>query len=140
MVDKKEIETFTDKRNVIAVVGASRNKEKYGYKVFMQLLKDGYKVYPINPHADEIEGVKCYPALSYLPEKPDVVITVVNPDVTKLVVKEAINLGIKKIWMQPGSESKEAIEEAKKHGVKVISEMCFVVDGLKEDFSSFSLS
>lgn len=129
-------EAFFSKENVYAVVGASRNKEKYGYKVFMHLLKDGFKVYPINPNAKEIDGVKCYPSLSSLPEKPDVVILVVKPFVAEKVVEEAIKLGIKRLWFQPGSESKEAIERAKKAGLEVVFNECFVVDGLGEELGS----
>jgi predicted CoA-binding protein len=124
---------FLDAR-VIAVVGASRNPEKYGYKVFVHLLKKGGKVYPVNPKAEEIAGVKAYPSLSSLPEKPELVITVVPPSVTEKVVDECIRLGIKKIWMQPGSESKAAIEKAEKAGIAVVYNLCFVVDGLKEEF------
>ncbi len=130
---------FTSKENVIAVIGVSSNKEKYGYKVFMQLVKDGYKVYGINPKYNELEGKKIYPELRALPEKPDVVITVVPPSVSEKIVEQVAELGIKRIWFQPGSESEKALELCKKYNLICMAKMCFVVDGLKEGFHDFSI-
>jgi len=113
---------------VIAVVGASRNKEKWGYKVF-KTLREKYKdikVYPINPKADKIDNEKAYKSLEELPEKPDLVVTVVKPHVTEEVVKKAISLGVKYIWMQPGSESDTAIATAERAGIKVFHHTCIV--------------
>ncbi len=124
---------FLKKGNIIAVVGASRNPEKWGYKIFKKL-KGFYKTYPVNPKYKEIDGTKCYPDLKSLPEKPDVVITVVPPEVTESVVKVCKDLGISMVWMQPGSESQKAIEFCKKNGIKVVYNVCFVVNGLKEEF------
>ena len=127
------LQEFLDKRNILAVVGASRNKEKYGYKLYKALKNAGYTVYPVNPNADEIDGDKCYKSISEVPKKPDVVITVVPPKVTEKIIENVASLGIKKVWMQPGSESDEAIEKCKKRGIEYVAKMCFVVDGLKED-------
>ncbi len=126
-------DSFIDAHNVIAVVGATPNKEKYGYKVFSALRRKGYNTYAVNPNHSIIYGSKCYPSLSSLPEKPDVVITVVKPDITLSIIRQCIKLNIKKIWMQPGSESEEAVELCKKEGLSFICNACFVVDGLKKD-------
>ena len=131
-----DLSEFLKKTNKIAVVGASRDKEKFGYKVYTTLKRDGFSVYPVNPKADNIDNDRCYPSLSALPIKPDVVITVVPPKITEEVVKEMLKLGIDKIWMQPGSESPSAVDFCKKNKIKVITNLCFVVDGLKTDFSA----
>jgi len=122
------LEDFFNNLKVIAVVGASRHKEKWGFRVFVSLLKrfPNAKVYPINPKASEIAGHKAYPSLSALPEKPDLVVTVVPPKITEKVVDEAIKLGVKKIWMQPGSESDVAIRKAQEAGILVIHHACIV--------------
>lgn len=125
------IQKFLDKRNVFAVVGASRNPEKYGHQVFKDLMKAGYKVYPINPNADEILGVKCYPSLKDLPEKPDVVDLVVPPQITEKVIRECKELGIKMIWMQPGSESEDAIKFCKENGMDVVHGVCVMIERRK---------
>ncbi|MDI6704562.1 MAG: CoA-binding protein, partial [bacterium] len=61
------IKRFLEKKNVFAVVGASRDPDKYGYQVYKDLKNAGYKVYPVNPNAEEILGNKCYPSLESLP-------------------------------------------------------------------------
>ena len=128
----ENIAEFLKKSNVVAVVGASRHKEKFGYKIFHSLKNSGFKIYPVNPEADEVDNVKAYPSLSDLPEKPDVVVTIVPSTATEEVVKEANKLGVKKVWMQPGSESDKAIEYCEKNGISVAAKMCMVVDGLKK--------
>jgi predicted CoA-binding protein len=116
-----------DKNNVVAVVGASRNPEKYGHRVYKDLKQAGYKVFPVNPNADEVLGDKCYPNLVSLPRKPEVVNLVVPPPVTEQTVKECRQLGIKMVWMQPGSESEEAIKHCTENGVQVVYGECIMV-------------
>ena len=127
MIDDKLISEFIENKNVFAVVGVSRNPEKYGHKVYKDLKEAGYKVYPINPNASRILGDKCYPNLESLPEKPDVVTIVVPPKVTEKIVEECKKLGIKKIWMQPGSESETAIQLCRDSGIKVIHGVCIMI-------------
>ena len=110
LTDHKLIERFLDKKNVFAVVGASRNPQKYGHQVYKDLKNAGYEVYPVNPHASEILGDRCYPNLENLPNNPDVVNVVVPPKVTERIVRICKKLGITKVWMQPGSESETAIK------------------------------
>lgn len=120
--------------STIAVVGASRKREKWGNIIFRLLRSYGFKVYPVNPNASEIDGIKCYSSLSDLPEKPELVITVVKPQITEKLVEECVRLGIRRIWMQPGSESEEAIEKAEKSEIEVISGSCIVEDYLLRKF------
>lgn len=101
--------------------------EKYGYKVFINLKEKGYNVYPVNPKYDKIKEDKCYDSLKDLPVKPDVVVSVVPPQVTNEIVKEMKELKIVKIWMQPGSESDEAIEFCNKNKIEAISGACIMV-------------
>jgi len=122
-----ELTQLLDEGNVFAVVGASRNPEKYGYKVFKDLLEAGYEVYPVNPKAREIRGRKCYPDLRSLPRKPDVVVFVVPPGVTRSLTGQCIELGVKFVWMQPGAESEEAIRELEEAGVKVFHNVCIMI-------------
>jgi predicted CoA-binding protein len=116
---------------VYAVVGVSTNKEKYGYKVFQDLREGDYTVYPVNPLCEDIYGEKCYQDLSSLPEKPDVVEFVCPPDVTDAVVRKLPSMGIDKAWMQPGAESPQAIEFCKQHGIKVLHDICIMVERRK---------
>ncbi len=110
-----------------AVVGVSSNPDKYGYKVYVQLKKAGYTVYAINPGLNSIDGDTCYPSLRALPTKPEAVSVVVPPKVTEQVIKDCIELGITRVWMQPGSESKEAIRNGEEHGIEVIHDECVLI-------------
>ncbi len=125
---------FLKRDNAIAVVGASSNHEKWGYRIYSHLLKGGFRVFPVNPKDASIGGNPCFRDIISLPEKPDLVITVVKPDVTESVVKDVHKAGIKMVWMQPGSESRNAIVYCKEHGIEVVYNSCYVVDGLKENW------
>jgi predicted CoA-binding protein len=127
-MDEKLIENFLDKSNVFAVVGASRDPSKYGHQVYRDLRAAGYKVYPVNPNANEILGDKCCPSIESLPELPQIVDLVVPPKVTKQIVRECKRLGIKKVWMQPGSESEIALKFCKENNIKVVHGVCVMVE------------
>ena len=88
-----------------ALVGATTNKEKYGYTVLMDLSGAGYNIVGVNPHYQEIDGIKVYPSLKDVRQKPDVAIFVVPPEAGLKVLDEVTALGIKKVWFQPGAES-----------------------------------
>ena len=118
---------FLRKQNVFAVVGVSRNPAKYGHQVYKDLKEAGYVVYAVNPNIDEVLGDRCYHSLSELPEMPDVVDTVVPPSVTEKTVEECREIGIEKVWMQPGSESEHAIRFCEENGIKVVHDVCVMV-------------
>jgi predicted CoA-binding protein len=127
-MNEKLIAEFLDKKNIFAVVGASRNPEKYGHQVFKDLRNAGYEVYCVNPKADEVLGAECYPNIEALLEKPDVVDIVVPPKITEQVVRTCKKLGITKVWMQPGSESEAAIGFCRDNGIAVIHGVCVMVE------------
>ena len=110
-----------------AVIGVSNNPTKYGNKVYTQLKKAGYSVYAINPGLESIDGDPCYPSLAALPNVPGAVSVVVPPKITERVIEDCISLGINRVWMQPGSESEEAIRNGEEHGIAVIHEQCVLV-------------
>lgn len=131
---QKRGKRMINEKNSFAVVGASNNKNKFGYKIFELFLKKKYVVFAVNPKTEEILNQKVYANISSLPIVPDVVVTVVPPEVTEKIVDEAIKIGVKTIWMQPGSESQKAIDNCKKNKIKCIYGACIVVDGLKIEF------
>lgn len=104
-----------------AVVGASSDRDKYGNKVLRAYQQHGQEVYPINPRADEIEGLKAYPDLASLPVKVRGVSIITPPKITEQVVKDAAAAGAQFVWMQPGAESDEAIRAAEALGLQVIA-------------------
>lgn len=108
-------------KKVWAVIGANEDPEKFGSRIYKKLKSYGYKVYPVNPGYETVDGDKCYKNLSSLPEVPEVVDMVVSPKRGKSVIEEAASLGIKNIWLQPGTYDDEImalIEEKGLNGVQ----------------------
>ena len=138
MVSQNQILQFLDKNNVFAVVGVSKSPEKYGHIVYRDLRDARLKVYPVNPNADEVLGDKCYPSLDTLPEKPHVVDIVVQPKETEEVIKTCKKLGIKKVSMQPSSESQAAIDYCRKNGIDIIYGICIMQKRRKRGITNLS--
>ncbi len=104
-----------------AVVGASLDRSKYGNKVLRAYQQHGLPVFPVNPHAREVEGLPAYPDLASLPETVHGISVITPPKTTEVIVRQAGELGIKNIWMQPGSESEEALSRAEELDMNVIA-------------------
>jgi predicted CoA-binding protein len=104
-----------------AVVGASTDRSKYGNKVLRCYRQHGRKVFPVNPRAPEVEGLRAYPSLGALPERVPAISVITPPAATEQVVRDAHAAGVKHVWMQPGAESDEAIRTAESLGMNVIA-------------------
>jgi predicted CoA-binding protein len=104
-----------------AVVGASTDRSKYGNKVLRCYQQNGRTVYPVNPKAPEVEGLRAYPSLAALPAPVPAISIITPPAATEQVVREARAAGVKHVWMQPGAESDEAIRTAEAQGINVIA-------------------
>lgn len=125
--DKKVSEFFNQK--VIAIAGVSRNpKGEVGNFIYKRFKETGFNIYPISPHADFIEGDKCFPNLKSVPEKVDAVFIATNPTVSVNVVKQCIDAGVKTIWFHRsignGSFSEEAAKLGEENGMSVIRSGC----------------
>ena len=111
-----------------AVAGASTQAHKYGHKVFVALIDSGRNTYPLNPTADEVHGHTAFATIAELPEIPDSLSIVTPPSVTRQVVANAIEAGVKNIWMQPGAEDEEASAAARAAGLNVVDDgSCLLV-------------
>lgn len=121
-----DIEKFFENRQ-LALVGMSESKKKFGNAVFKELKKKGYEISIVHPRAKEIEGQACYPKLTDVPETIQSVVIVVPGDQTEIVVKEALQAGIKNIWMQQGSESEEAIQFCIDNNMNLIHHECILM-------------
>jgi predicted CoA-binding protein len=120
MTEQEQIQRFLTGRR-FAVVGASTDRAKYGNKVLRVYLQNHRDVVPINPNAEEVEGVRAYRDLASVPDEIDGVSIITPPAVTEKVVEQALQRGIKHIWMQPGAESTAAIAAAETSGANVIA-------------------
>jgi predicted CoA-binding protein len=120
MSSQDKIKTFLAGKR-FAVVGASQDRSKYGNKVLRVYQQNNLDVVPINPSVTEIEGLTAYRDLASVPGDIDGVSIITPPAVTERIVQDAINRGIKQIWMQPGAEHTGAIQAAEAAGANVIS-------------------
>ena len=120
VTEQEQIKQFLAGKR-FAVVGASKDRAKYGNKVLRAYLQNNRAAVPVNPGADEVEGLRAYRDLASVPEDVDGVSIITPPSVTEKVVEQALQRGIKQIWMQPGAESPSAIASAEASGANVIA-------------------
>lgn len=126
MVTLNEIQTFLAPRK-IAVAGASRNVKKFGGVIFKELREKGFVLYPVNPNAEEIQGVKCYKTVEDLPDDVEHLLIVTQKNETESVAKSAVKKGIKMIWIQQKSDTQEAINIIEEAGIPLIYKKCILM-------------
>jgi len=122
---------FINKNYTYALIGASSNKEKYGYKVLENFLDAGFHVLPINPKGGKMLNQKVYKSVSEISEGIDVAIFVVPPRVTESVIKDVLAIGVVKVWLQPGSESEAVIDFCADHNMECYHSACIMLEQLK---------
>ena len=126
MSSKATIEEFLA-QPVLAVVGVSRDSKKFGSKVYKDLRRKGYQTFAVNPNVHVIGDSPCYPSLQALPERVDGVVFVVPPGETEKMVQEVAEVGIRRVWMQQGSESQDAIRFCEEHNISVVAGECILM-------------
>jgi hypothetical protein len=94
---------------------------------YRELKAKGYRVLPINPNLQTIEGEPCYPSLKALPEKVGGIVIVTQPATSEQLVREAAELGICNVWLQQGAESRAAVQFGQERGLNVISGECILM-------------
>ena len=104
----------------VAVVGASSDRRKFGNKALRAFGAEGYRVIPINPHEHEIEGMPTYASVLDVPDSIDMVTVYVQPDVAMRLLDEFEQKQIPEIWINPGAESDELLNEARRRNLRVI--------------------
>ncbi len=126
MITKAAVDAFLAQKN-LAVVGVSRKGGKFGNTIFKELKGKGYRVYPVNPQAETINGERCYASVRDLPQPMDGIVVVVPPAQTEVVVQDAAEAGIERIWIQQGAESEKALRFCEERGLKVIHGECILM-------------
>ncbi len=126
MVTKNAIESFFSSKK-LAVVGVSRSGKKFGNSAMKELKSRGFKVYPVNPNADKINGEVCYRSLNSLPEKVDGAVIIVPPNEAGKVVRDAAAAGISQIWLQQGSQSNDAVRFCESSGINAVYGECILM-------------
>lgn len=114
-------------QHTLAVVGVSRSGKKFANFAYRELRTKGYHLIPVNPAAETVEGDRCYPTLLNLPVRVDGALVVAPPEQTLQIVRDAVAAGIRRVWLQQGAESQEAIDVCKEAGVSVVAGECILM-------------
>jgi uncharacterized protein len=105
---------------VIAVIGASNDRHKFGNRAVRAYQQQGYTVIPINPTEKEVEGLKTYPSVLDVPGDIDMASFYVQPEVGEQVIAEVAQKGIREVWLNPGCDTDELIARAEALQLKPI--------------------
>ena len=114
---------------VVAVIGASNNRRKFGNRAVRAYLDQGYTVVPINPHEREVEGLKAYASVLDVPGPIDMASFYVPPEIGEEIIGDVARKQIAEVWLNPGAESDELIARARALSIKPIVACSIVAIG-----------
>lgn len=108
------------RKPTVAIVGASSDPTKYSHRSLLAHLQAGYEVFPVNPRAETIAGLRAYRSVSEIPVKLDRVSLYVPPAVGMQLLPEIAAKGCRELWVNPGAESPELMQKAAELGLNAI--------------------
>jgi uncharacterized protein len=126
MSSKATIEQFVS-QPALALMGMSRSGKKFGNFAYRTLLSKGYRVYPIHPDAKAINGVQCYSDFEKLPERIEEALVVLPAAKAVGAIRKAAAAGIRRVWLQQGSESPDVLKACQELGIDAISGECILM-------------
>lgn len=120
----------------IALFGASPRPDSLALKIQNRIISWNQTFFPINPKYKEIDGIKTYPNLTSLPETPDLVVFMTNPQISLALLDQVAAKKVKKVWFQPGSFDASVIAKAEALNLKINTTHCILVtpQNLVEEF------
>ena len=128
MDDIPTLRRILKENHVIAMVGLSANWYRPSYFAAKYMIDHGYRVIPVNPAYREVLGQKCYPALTEIPEKVDIVDCFRKSEEILPLADDAIAIGAKVLWMQIGVINHAAAEKARQAGLDVVMDRCMKIE------------
>jgi predicted CoA-binding protein len=105
---------------VVAVIGASNDRHKFGNRALRAYVRDGYTVVPINPHEAEVEGIREYGSVLDVPGAIDMATFYVPPEIGERVIEEVARKQIPEVWLNPGADSDALIAKARSLSIRPI--------------------
>jgi len=111
----------------MAVVGASNERDKFGNLACRELKIRGFRVFPVNPHENEICRERSYHTINELGALTDRMLIVLPPDITRKLVRDLNHEIVSYVWMQNGAESSEAIRICNAKGIRTIHGQCILM-------------
>ncbi len=127
-IPQEILDQVLTRATTIAVVGLSPKPERPSNQVASYLLACGYTVIPVNPGQNEILGQACYPDLRSIPGPVDVVDIFRRADQVEPIVREAVEIGARVVWMQQGIVNEAAARIAREAGLTVIMDRCMKIE------------
>lgn len=112
----------------IAVLGISPNPDRPSHYVSAHMIRHGYEIAGVNPGRSEVLDRPCYPALRDVPGSLEIVAVFRASEYLAEIVREAIPLRPKVLWIQLGIEDADAEAEAEKAGIVVVRRRCLMVE------------
>ena len=114
---------------VVAVIGASNDRQKFGNRAVRAYKEQGYTVVPINPHEATVEGLKAYASILDVPGPVDLVSFYIPPEIGEQVIGDVARKGVSEVWLNPGAESDELIARARALSIQPIVACSIVAIG-----------
>jgi predicted CoA-binding protein len=111
---------------VVAVIGASNDRRKFGNRALRAFQRQGYTVIPINPNEREVEGHKTYGSVLDVPGAIDMATVYVQPEPGVKVMEELSRKGVGEVWLNPGADDDRVVARARALGLNVI-QACSII-------------
>jgi predicted CoA-binding protein len=114
-------------QRTLALVGVSRGGKKFGNAILRELREKGDKVLPVHHQVEMIDGERCFPDLKSLPERVGAVIICVPPAQSEQILKQAVETGITRVWLQKGAESYKVLRFCESHNLTTVEGQCILM-------------
>ena len=111
---------------VVAIIGASRDRQKFGNRAVRAYAGAGYTVVPINPNEQDVEGLKTYASVTDVPGPIDMALFYVPPEIGEQVIADVARKQIPEVWLNPGAESDALVARARALNIRPI-QACSIV-------------
>lgn len=121
------IEDFLSYRR-LAVAGVSRHPDDFSRKLYRELRSRGYELVPVNPHAEEVDGDRCYARITDIQPPVDGALLMTSGKDSRAVVEDCAAAGVKRVWLYrgagQGAATPEAVEFCRKKEIAVVPGEC----------------
>ncbi len=119
-LDNRGIPTHAPPMKTVAVIGASNDRSKFGNRAVRGYVRQGFRVFPVNPKETQVEGLPAFASIRDVPERPTRVSVYLPPAVLLGVLPQIAERGCDELWLNPGTESDAVLAEAERLGLNVI--------------------
>ena len=114
----------------VAVIGASKDRSKFGNKAVRAFAQTGHTVFPVHPAETEVEGLPCYKSILDVPSRPNLVSVYLGPQRLVQVLPDIAAKGCDELWLNPGTESAEVFAKARELGLKTVQTCSILAIGM----------